>query len=207
MSTELTEPLQPLLPDPFPPRHRRWPRVLVAAAAFVVAVGIAGGLTSHPAQKPAAHSTAAPAVTASTPVISASAPASPQPAASAPAAPAAAAPDYAAAVNAWNSGQGGADFQAVRADLSQIQADGQNYDLAAVEADGPQFTADAEAAMKDPIPLDKQGRTDYVLAMGSYSFAGIEASQGSISQAAHDMQIGNEYLQKTTADLKRLTGS
>lgn len=102
-------------------------------------------------------------------------------------------------VAAWNTGTGGTDFQAVRADISSIQSDAQAADLASVENDGGQLATDAKAAQRYPIPVDSH---DYTRAMDLYANVGVLLAAGDISGAEVPLNEANALIVKCTDALK-----
>lgn len=100
----------------------------------------------------------------------------------------------------WCDGSGYTGFQTVESDLSQLDTDSGNNDLAAVESDGATLFQDANAASHDPNflpPLSNAHKVDYGVWMGYLMVAGEKASTGDISSAASAMQQGSKFVSIT----------
>ena len=164
-------------------------RVITVSATALLALGLTACGTSH---TPAAHAHSAPSagVNGYQPATASAAPV----AAATPAQPSAA--DVLAA---WYASGGKATLATVNGDLGQISTDAQAENVAAVEADGAQLAADADAAGADgPGPQTAAG-ADWTEAMSDYSTSGQFAMSGDFTDATAQMQAGTTEIEAITA--------
>jgi hypothetical protein len=170
-----TTPVQPTGPP-----TRRHHRVRNTLAGVLAVACLAGAVTAAYLALTSGHHPAPPPHPAAS-----TAPANPFSPSAAPAA---------GTMAAWCAGPGYAALQAVHRDISQVGADAHAGDMAAVQADGPVMTADAEAAEKLPPPVTHAQQVSYVEAMGALSFAGIDMSAGNITAADRAIAAASGYL-------------
>ena len=101
----------------------------------------------------------------------------------------------------WDNG-GSTDWTTVEGDLSQIQTDSSNGDLASVEADGGQLRTDALAAVKDHAPYSADKHAYDFGAMAGMAFAGLELQFGNLAKATALMKTANADITKFQAEAK-----
>ncbi len=98
----------------------------------------------------------------------------------------------AAPMQSWCAGNGYSVYEAVAADLRQMQND--LGDQAAEAPDGVQLASDAGSAVQDPPPFSEAHVTDYLFAMGFFQAAGSKLASGDLGTAASDLRIATHYL-------------
>ena len=159
----------------------RYP-VPLAAAALVVLAGC--GSTARPPAPPSpVHYTYPPVASASV-------------------APATTVLPSESPLQAWWDNGGSTDWTTVEGDLSQIQTDSSNGDLASVEADGGQLRTDVLAAVKDHAPYSADKHAYDFGAMAGMAFAGLELQFGNLAKATALMKTANADITKFQAEAK-----
>lgn len=179
--------------------------VVAVALIFAVAASCGSSTTaSSPAPAPS-HTTATPSSRASAPATADSTP-SPSPTSSSLGA--------AAGISAWWTGGGQDRASAMQKDLTAIGTDGQNQDVAQMSIDCQSLSADVTSAQAyGPIP-DTEAQHHWATALADYSQAASDCKAGTtaqdvaqITQAAGEINSGNEELNKVTARIKAIDSS
>ena len=100
-------------------------------------------------------------------------------------------------VDAWCSGSGYSDYQAVQSDITQMSTDVGNGDYGTAENDdAPTLDSDATTALQNPPPGTTAQKVNYVSCMGAIAFGAIDLNSGNIPAAEKAMTGASTYRDK-----------
>ena len=111
-------------------------------------------------------------------------------------------------VDAWCSGSGYSDYQAVQSDITQMSTDVGNGDYGTAEnADATTLNSDATTAVQNPPPGTTAQKVNYVSYTGAIGFAAIDLNSGNIPAAEKAMTGASTYRDKVDAVVAACAGS